>query len=103
MSEYTQEAAFLIAARPGLCGEILRQMQDRRKVGGMTKRQRDLILFIRRYIGEHGISPSYDEMKDALGLASKSGIFRMMKALEERGFIDTKYDRARSVTLRVRV
>ena len=53
----------------------------------LTQKQRDLLVLIDTRIKAVGVPPSYDEMKDALGLASKSGIHRLISALEERGFI----------------
>ena len=53
----------------------------------LTRKQHELLLFIHERLRESGIPPSFDEMKDALDLASKSGIHRLITALEERGFI----------------
>ncbi|NQU71485.1 MAG: repressor LexA, partial [Rhodospirillales bacterium] len=53
----------------------------------LTKKQFELLKFIDIHIKEHGVSPSFDEMKDALNLKSKSGIHRLITALEERGFL----------------
>lgn len=56
----------------------------------MTPAQKKLFDFIRAYITEHdGVSPSFDEMKDAMGLASKSGIHRLITALKDQGYIAT--------------
>lgn len=63
----------------------------------LTKKQYDLLLFIDRRLKEHGIAPSFDEMKEALGLRSKSGIHRLMTGLEERGFIRRLPHRARAL------
>ncbi len=63
----------------------------------LTKKQYDLLLFIDRRLKEAGIAPSFDEMKDALGLRSKSGIHRLMTGLEERGFIHRLPHRARAL------
>lgn len=65
----------------------------------LTRKQRDLLLFIRRRIEDDGISPSYEEMKAALGLKSKSGIHRLIDALEERGFLRRLPHRARAVEI----
>ena len=56
-------------------------------VAMLTRKQHELLMFIHERIKESGVSPSFDEMKDALDLASKSGIHRLITALEERGFI----------------
>lgn len=65
----------------------------------LTKKQYELLLFIDRRLKEQGISPSFDEMKDALGLRSKSGIHRLMTGLEERGFIRRLPHRARALEI----
>lgn len=66
---------------------------------GTTKRQHELLRFIDKYIATRGYSPSYDEMKDALGLASKSGVHRLVRGLEERNLINTIPDRARAIVI----
>ena len=53
----------------------------------LTAKQKELLLYIHERIKETGVSPSFDEMKEALDLASKSGIHRLITALEERGFL----------------
>ncbi|HYE49288.1 MAG TPA: transcriptional repressor LexA [Azospirillaceae bacterium] len=63
----------------------------------LTRKQQELLLFIHRRLGEGGVSPSFDEMKDALGLKSKSGIHRLITGLEERGFIRRLPHRARAL------
>src|SRR5258706_4581110 len=63
----------------------------------LTAKQRELLLFINQRIIEGGIPPSLDEMKEALNLASKSGIHRLITALEERGFIRRLPNRARAL------
>ena len=63
----------------------------------LTRKQYDLLLFIHERLKESGIPPSFDEMKDALDLASKSGIHRLITALEERGFIRRMPNRARAL------
>jgi repressor LexA len=63
----------------------------------LTRKQFDLLMFINRRLGEAGVSPSFDEMRDALGLKSKSGIHRLITGLEERGFIRRLPHRARAL------
>ena len=63
----------------------------------LTKKQRELLLFINQRLTATGISPSFDEMKDALRLKSKSGIHRLVSGLEERGFIRRLPHRARAL------
>lgn len=63
----------------------------------LTRKQHELLLFIHERLGQGGVSPSFDEMKDALGLKSKSGIHRLITGLEERGFIRRLPHRARAL------
>ena len=63
----------------------------------LTKKQHDLLEFINNHLKSKGVSPSFDEMKDALGLKSKSGIHRLITGLEERGFIRRLPHRARAL------
>lgn len=63
----------------------------------LTKKQYELLVFINRRLHEAGVSPSFDEMKDALGLRSKSGIHRLITGLEERGFVRRLPHRARAL------
>src|ERR1700680_1402052 len=72
---------------PGRDGE--RQM--------LTRKQYELLRFIHERLTEAGVPPSFDEMKEALDLRSKSGIHRLITALEERGFIRRLPNRARAI------
>ncbi len=63
----------------------------------LTKKQSELLRFIHERLQEDGVPPSFDEMKDALDLRSKSGIHRLILALEERGFIRRLANRARAI------
>lgn len=63
----------------------------------LTRKQRELLKFIQAKLAETGISPSFDEMKEALGLRSKSGVHRLITGLEERGFIRRLPHRARAL------
>jgi repressor LexA len=63
----------------------------------LTKKQKNLLLFINKKLRSSGISPSYEEMKDSLNLKSKSGIHRLISALEERGFIRRLPHKARAL------
>ena len=63
----------------------------------LTKKQKNLLLFINKKIRSTGISPSYEEMKHSLNLKSKSGIHRLISALEERGFIRRLAHKARAL------
>ena len=63
----------------------------------LTRKQFELLRFIHERLKEAGVPPSFDEMKDALDLRSKSGIHRLITALEERGFIRRLPNRARAI------
>src|SRR5579871_4286810 len=63
----------------------------------LTRKQAELLRFIHERLKEAGVPPSFDEMKDALDLRSKSGIHRLIMALEERGFIRRLPNRARAL------
>src|SRR3569623_946892 len=63
----------------------------------LTRKQYELLRFINERLKESGVPPSFDEMKDALDLRSKSGIHRLITALEERGFIRRLANRARAI------
>ena len=63
----------------------------------LTKKQRNLLLYINKRIRSTGVSPSYEEMKNSLNLKSKSGIHRLISALEERGFIKRLAHKARAL------
>ena len=65
----------------------------------LTKKQLELLRYIDREMKKRGVSPSFDEMKDALGLKSKSGIHRLITGLEERGFIRRLPHRARALEI----
>ena len=63
----------------------------------LTRKQHELLLYIDAKLRETGVSPSFEEMKDALDLRSKSGIHRLISALEERGFLRRHHHRARAL------
>jgi repressor LexA len=65
----------------------------------LTRKQYELLMFIHERVRETGIPPSFDEMKDALDLKSKSGIHRLITALEERGFLRRMEKRARALEI----
>jgi repressor LexA len=77
------------------CGEPLAGVGE----GGLTPQQNRLWRAIAAHVDEHGISPSYDDLKARLGLASKSGIARLLDQLEDRGFISRVPNRIRSMQL----
>jgi len=63
----------------------------------LTRKQHELLVYIDRHLKQTGFSPSFEEMKEALTLKSKSGIHRLISALEERGFIGRRHHRARAL------
>jgi len=63
----------------------------------LTRKQHELLFYIHDRLAEEGVSPSFEEMKDALGLKSKSGVHRLISALEERDFIRRLPNRARAL------
>jgi len=63
----------------------------------LTRKQHELLIFIDKHLRSTGLSPSFEEMKDALKLKSKSGIHRLITALEERGFLRRRAHRARAL------
>jgi repressor LexA len=63
----------------------------------LTRKQHELLIFIDRHLKSTGFSPSFEEMKEALELKSKSGIHRLISALEERGFLRRRHHRARAL------
>jgi repressor LexA len=63
----------------------------------LTRKQHELLIFIDRHLKTSGYSPSFDEMKEALNLRSKSGIHRLISALEERGFLSRRHHQARAL------
>src|SRR5947208_14414395 len=63
----------------------------------LTRKQYELLVYIDRHLKQTGFSPSFEEMKEALQLRSKSGIHRLISALEERGFIGRRRHRARAL------
>ena len=66
---------------------------------GLTPRQLTLLTFLDTFIKRRGYSPSFDEMRLAMGLASKSGVHRMIQALSDRGFVYFSFARRRSISV----
>jgi repressor LexA len=66
----------------------------------LTKKQRDLLVFIHERLSKSDVAPSFEEMKEALKLKSKSGIHRLITALEERGYIERLPHRARALEIK---
>jgi repressor LexA len=65
----------------------------------LTRKQHELLVFIDRHLRTSGFSPSFEEMKEALQLKSKSGVHRLISALEERGFLRRRHHRARALEI----
>lgn len=65
----------------------------------LTKKQRELLLYIHEHMSDDDIAPSFEEMKDALGLKSKSGIHRLISGLVERGYLERLPHRARALSI----
>ena len=63
----------------------------------LTKKQKNLLIYINEKLKNDGVSPSYDEMRESLNLKSKSGIHRLISALEERGFVKRLAHKARAL------
>jgi repressor LexA len=63
----------------------------------LTRKQYELLVYIDKHLKQTGFSPSFEEMKDALNLKSKSGIHRLISALEERGYLGRRHHRARAL------
>lgn len=66
---------------------------------GLTPRQADCLTFLREYVEEHGHSPTFDEIGTALGLASRSGVSRLLDGLGERGYVRRIFRSSRSIVL----
>ena len=80
-----------------ICFWLFRLGPADREIEMLTRKQFELLRFIHERLTEAGVPPSFDEMKDALDLRSKSGIHRLITALEERGFIRRLPNRARAI------
>ena len=65
----------------------------------LTKKQKELLNYIQKFQSKNGVTPSYEEMKSALNLKSKSGIHRLILALEERGFVKRLAHKARALEI----
>lgn len=71
-------------------------------IHGLTERQSHLLTFIKEFDESHGFSPSYVDMMEAMGFASKNSVHRLLSCLEERGHICRIPNKARSIQLAVR-
>ena len=65
----------------------------------LTRKQSELLTYLSDHMQQHNVPPSFDEMRDALGLASKSGVHRLVSGLEERGYIRLLANRARAIEI----
>jgi len=96
---YALAADDFIMRNPVLAAWVAKRFGKRTAQVGLTTRMRDLLGFIKEYTAKHGVSPSYDEMRDALGIASKSGIHRLVISLERRGHIRREPAMARTIVV----
>lgn len=101
-----ERALSLVNSDPELCQQIKALMAPRFSKASvprpmtLTRKMRELYDFIVAYSQENnGVAPSFDEMKDAVSLASKSGVHRLITALEERGVIRRLHNRARAIVI----
>jgi hypothetical protein len=100
MSDLRARAIQLVTNEPDLCMEIARLINDRTLSSlGLTERQRELYEFIAAYIGKRGVAPNYDEMRDHLGVSSKSTISEVLACLKDRGVIRWVPNRARAIQI----
>src|SRR5207302_10735897 len=81
----------------GNCLGFVPRLEPGWEISMLTRKQHELLMFINYRLNATGVSPSFDEMKDALRLKSKSGIHRLVSGLEERGFIRRLPHRARAL------
>lgn len=95
-----ENALKYVLSNPDLIQKVLSKHAKPLQSYGLTKRQRELLLFIKAYQEEHDITPSYQEMMEAVGLKSKSGVSKLVHALKERGMIWFLHNRARSIVVR---
>jgi hypothetical protein len=99
--EIEEEATRIYSEQPALAAAIARLVGNLPpKMGGLTDKQAKLLDFIRKHAAEHdGSTPTYEEMMRGIGLASKSGINRLVVGLEERGYLTRSPKRAQSIKL----
>lgn len=103
--EAEEVKALLVTARPELARAVVRQFAVapdqpvRPNIFGLTSAQKILLDFIRVYRAAHGVTPSFEEMRQGIGLASKSGVHRLVASLEVRGHVLRVPRRARSIVL----
>jgi len=99
MTTALDKAREFVAAHPEAAEIVHQLISDRRKLG-LTERQIQLLNFIRVYSVTHGVMPTFAEIADHFGLASKSGVHRLITALEERGHIERIPGRVRAIKLK---
>lgn len=95
----TETAAQIVRDHPAVARAVVRMMKKSEPRAGLTARMRELLEFIEAYHDQKQIMPSYDEMREAVGLASKAGVHRLITSLEERGHVRRIYHKARSLEL----
>jgi SOS-response transcriptional repressor LexA len=99
MSKLVEAASELIRTNPGLANEVARQL-ERKPIGGLTIRQRDVLNFILAHNKEHGVAPSIREIARGVGIKSPGRISVILRILAERDYITRLPGRARSIVVR---
>ena len=85
-----------------MTGTLIEHIQNGMEQAGikmLTRKQSELLSYLSGHMQQHDVPPSFDEMRDALGLASKSGVHRLVSGLEERGYIRRLANRARAIEI----
>ena len=98
-NEIDPEGAMPIDPRPAICRAIVQDRAGRHLAAGLTSKQHELLNMMAAYQAQHGTTPSFEEMRLAMGLTSKSGIHRLISGLEERGAIQRLPNRSRAITI----
>jgi Fe2+ or Zn2+ uptake regulation protein len=91
-----KQAEFLREHAPHLVLALMARKPDQYT---LTKRQNDLLQFLKEYISKHEFAPSYSEIMEGVGFSSMSGVYQMMKSLEERGVILRARYKARAIKI----
>lgn len=99
MTTALDKAREFVATHPEAAEIVHQLISDRRKLG-LTERQIEVLDFIRASISRNGMAPTFQEISDHLGIASKSSVHRLITALEERGHIERIPGRVRAIRLK---
>ena len=98
-SDHATVAHRFIAERPGVA-EIVHYIISERRKHGLTRQQREVLNFVADFIKTHGFSPTLREIRSHMGWSSMSITHRVVTSLEERGYIERLYGRARAIRLK---